>query len=238
MSLLKALFAALFTLGLTLVITFVVDIMGKEPLLGIPAGVVLIAGVLLTAVGLVGYDSVTIRNAQKAWRQLAAQTGLTFKSKGFGHVYGTTCRGRQVHIYARSSTTSLSDRLSDVETIIRVALKRPVEERFMIHIEKSGASLARSGVEALEEIVSTAGQQNSYYVTGQRNLYTRAVLASPELRRQLVDLREHSTIGIRDSLMILRQSDRYGMERDISYLLSVLDVLSDLAEAIETADEF
>jgi hypothetical protein len=231
----KALFCALFLLGLALVLVFCADAVAGKRFLSDPGGVVAAAGVLLMAAGLVGYGTVEMRASRKAWRQLAAQLDLTFESKGFGNAFGVY-RGRHVHIHARR-TASLSDGLRGVETVVGVTLEHPIEARFTIHVERPGVPPARVGAEALEEVVTSAGRRTSYYVTGQRDAYTRAVSASPGLRRRLAGLREFSAIRVCDASITARQSERSGLERDASYTRFVLDVLSDLAQAVEECGE-
>jgi hypothetical protein len=230
----KILLGSLFAVGLALAIISVVDAMAGEPFLGMPAGLVLVAGLLLMAAGLVGLDSIEVRQARRTWRRLADEMGLALRSEGSGHALGTY-RGRHVHVHARR-TDPLSSRFDDLETVVRVTLRVPVGDPFAIHVGPPGSHARERGSAMLEEIIPTAGQQRSYSVSGEQDLYTRALLASPRLRQQLARLREHSTIRASDSSLTLRQSEGQGLEGDATYLFFVLDLLSDLADALEKAD--
>jgi hypothetical protein len=231
----RAVFGALFVLGLALVLVFCADAVAGKRFVGNRGGVVAAAGVLLMVAGLVGYGTVEMRASGKAWRRLAAQLDRTLESQGFGRAFGVY-RGRHVHIQARR-TASLPDGLRDVETVIGVTLEPPLEVRFTIHVEEPGGPAARMGAEALEEVVTTGGRRTAYYVTGQRDAYARAVAASPGLRRRLAGLRAPATVRVCDGSITARQSERSGLEREASSTRPVLDVLSDLARAVEAGGE-
>lgn len=230
----KALYRSLLAVGLALTVVFVVDAVAGQPLVGIPSGLVLLAGILLMAAGLVGLDSIEVRHARRTWRRLADQMGLTFQSKGSGHAFGTY-RGRHVHIHTLSAP-SQTGRIRDVEMVVRVALHVPVGEPFSVHVGTSIDPLVGAGTSALEEIVAIAGEQKSYRVTGSHDLYTRVLLACPWLREQLARLRERSTIRASDSSLTLRQPDGHGLDGQAAYLFFVLDLMSDLAEALDKTD--
>jgi hypothetical protein len=227
----KALFGALFVLGLSLVVVFCADAVAGKRFLGSPGAAVAAAGVLLMAAGLVGYGTVARWVSGRAWRRLAAQLDRTFGSQGFGRAFGVY-RGRHVHIQARR-TPSSSDDPGGAETVIGITLERSLQARFTIHVAGSGIASVQVGAEALEEVVTTAGRRTCYRVTGQRDAYLRAVSGSPGLRRRLAGLRARTTIRVCDASITARQPGRSGLERDASYTRSVLDVLSDLAQAIE-----
>lgn len=227
----KALFCALFVLGLSLVIVFCADAVAGKRFLGSPGVAVAAAGVLLMAAGLLGSGTADRRARRKAWRNLATQLDLTLQSKGAGHAVGLY-RGRPVHIHDRRTAPS-SDGPGGAETVIGITLERSLEARFTIHVAGSGIASVQVGAEALEEVVAIAGRRTCYQVTGQRDAYLRAASGSPRLRRRLAGLRARTTIRVCDASITARYPGRSGQACNASYARSVLDVLSDLAQAIE-----
>jgi hypothetical protein len=192
-------------------------------LVGIIGGVI---GLLFlpTIVALLIVERLIARQLIKSWQRLADRAGLTFNPKGgrgrlpLGSVSGTY-KGRRVEVFAQAERRKL-------RTCATITLVRPVEADIKLLLSGNTATQDQppSRETPLEQVVTVEGASEGF---------ADEVLADPSLKGHLLHIRRGSIIWLRGDRITLQQHAAYGIERDMAYIVTVLEALSVLAGAVE-----
>ena len=96
---------------------------------------------------------------------------------------------------------------------------------------KTSASIIRL-IRTRKPIVRDVEFENAFTIHSEPSEFAAAVLTSPKLRQGMLCLREHTTVEVKGDWLSL---ERLGLEKDVDYLIVCLDLMSDLACAVELA---
>jgi hypothetical protein len=171
------------------------------------------------------------RNYRSGWQELASRTGLTFTPAGCLGLYGSErvhgmYRGRPVRLDASGDSTveSLVE-----DTRIRVAVRNKGSAYFSLSPPMLPA-LARRFPPKEQVLLGDAAFDQRFLLRGRPAEFVAEVLAPEDLRQRLLRFRSGTglILGAEDLLL-----QRHGLERDVEYLHSVLDLLCDVAERVE-----
>jgi hypothetical protein len=174
------------------------------------------------------------REKTKAWRELAARIGLTFHPRGgsgipdIGHITGTY-RGRNIEVYARSAESESLSLEPDVSTCVVVALQQTTYGEMPLHCISTPGPHSR-GIPGMQTF------ERATRIISQPETFARTVLAAPALRERLLRVHRATTIWVRKAWVELQQSSQRGIEQDSDYLLFLLDLSCELAEAVEAVE--
>ena len=180
--------------------------------------------------------SVKSRRLARAWIELSESTGLEFKPGGWFMV-GTSPRvagdygGRRLELYCY-----MSQQDSDTSDYTHLALdvQNPTDASFRLEhapIVRAIDRLFRRGAET-----SFADEEfhEVFTVHSDPSDFAPTLLAESELEYHLLHLRENTEIELRGNRLSL---ERIGLEKDVEYLRFCLDLLSELADAVEHVGE-
>ncbi len=163
----------------------------------------------------------------QAFHELAAKTGLSIQSNGKSQAIGEY-RERMVKIDIPANH-GWSDQKN---TQILITLNQSVPGSFKISRRRTFLSNRKSNPPILDDAFS-----RNLAVTGDTDSYHRRILSAHGLRQGLAE------IGIQAARMTIEKGDKYilfqefGRVFDLEYLHAVLDLLLDLADAIERGAE-
>jgi hypothetical protein len=165
-----------------------------------------------------------------AWRRLGERVGLAYKPSGcipFMHprVMGTY-RGRDVKLYRYSPLTE------DVMDVVCIELGVGHSSNCYLRLEH--APIRRAIGELLGQRYPIRTQDavfdRQFEIDSKPPSFAAAVLASANLRRRLLSVREYTKIELQGQWL---SWERVGLERDEAYLCYLIDLLCDLADVIE-----
>ncbi len=177
------------------------------------------------------------QEAMAAWQQFARQANLTHNSRTIrflsrnltlwdvGQVSGTY-QGHQVSVYTK--------RISPYRLITCMTLER----KQMVEGDLTLAYVHYPDPYALIESKLSTFKQ-AFKIQQQPEHFGDAIIASAPLRARLLRMHQGTTLHIHKTHIELQQAQQsrglgvYGIEQDAAYLHFLLDLLNDLAEALE-----
>ena len=195
-------------------------------LLDIPV-IILVSGALLIV------ERFIVQEAAEAWQQFANQTNLTHNSRtlsffsrnlitwGVGQVSGIY-RGHQVSVYTKRITPY--QRVTCMTLKLKQAFRGDLTLTYVHYPDPY----------ALIEAKPTTFEQ-AFEIQQQPEHFGDCVITSPPLRSRLLRMHQGTTLRIHKTRIELQQQARpgvYGIEQDAAYMHFLLDLLSDLAEAM------
>jgi hypothetical protein len=197
-----------------------------------PLFLVLIAFIVL----LLAFNTVQKLGRGRAWKQIAAETGLQFSQHRTGtytdQQLGGVYRKRSLTLTERESQEYRADRhrdsqegnRADTDTEIRLAIDAPQSVKMkIVRVIVLGEAARVTGDTELDRRFDI-----SSVPTG----LAQKALAPSAIRSQLSRLKVGSTIRVEDSKLIFNQAGRIS---DGRYLRFLFEFLSGLADGVETA---
>jgi hypothetical protein len=189
--------------------------------------------IILLSSALLIVERFIVQEAAEAWQQFASQTNLTHTSRtlsffsrnlitwGVGQVSGIY-REHQVSVYTKRITPY--QRATCMALELKRAFKGDLTLTYMHYPDPY----------ALIEAKPTTFEQ-AFEVQQQPAHFGDRVIASPSLRSRLLRMHQGTTLRIHKTRIELQQQARpgvYGIEQDAAYMHFLLDLLSDLTEAM------
>jgi hypothetical protein len=172
------------------------------------------------------------RRLARAWQTLAQRTGLDYKPGGClglsrraevtGHYRN---RKLELYTYAPLFTDSVLD-----ETRLVLSVANPLD--LDIRLDYMPAWRVINTLLKTRDQVQIGDQafDAAFTLTSKHPTLVSAVFAAPKLRQRFFRLREYTTLELKQTTLSL---ERAGRECNTDYLNFCLDLLSDLADAIE-----
>lgn len=183
---------------------------------------------------LAGFNTIRKLGRGKAWKQIAAETGLQFTKHETDSYHDQQLSGmyRNRHL---TLTESVSDETNarrrenqrggnrvDTSTDIRIPLNIPKTVRLKLN-----------RILAIGQVTPVTGYpeiDRNYEVNSEPDWLAAKVLTSASIRQELSGLKMGGTIYIQDAGLLFDQAGRIS---DASYLRFLFDFLSDLADTVE-----
>jgi len=167
----------------------------------------------------------------KAWRHVAARTGLTFEPGvllGSPRVTGNY-RGRALRLDAFARRYGASD----VTRYTRIVLAVNNRAGVVLTLRREGVLSPIAKALGAEDIrLGDEEVDRRFLIQSRPATFAAELFTSRELRQRLLQIRALHLVAVNGTELRFEQVE-VGIEKDVDYLLSLFDLLSDLAEQLE-----